>query len=126
MALSPSYRDIAANKISTSNHALDQPMDGGCLESDPDNLEDDLVQLSIDDWNRFFSPWKFSVILKAFGSKFTQQYLKTKLEALWKLPEPLCLIDLGYEFFMAKFHKPESQAYVLKGGPWFIRQLHIS
>lgn len=67
-------------------------MDEGCLTIEPDNLEDDPVNLSVDDRNRLYTPWNSSVILKAFGRKFTQQYLNTKLEALWKLPEPLFLL----------------------------------
>lgn len=126
MALNPSYRDITVNTIPTSDHVSDNPMEEGSLESDLDNLEDDLVQLLIADQNCLYSPWKFSMILKAFGSKFTQQYLKTKLEALWQLPEPLCLVDLGYKFFTTKFHNLKSQSHIIQGGPWFITDNFIS
>lgn len=89
MALNPSYRDITANKIPSSDHVLDHPIEEGCFEYDSEELQEDLVQLLIVNCNPHYSPWKFSVILKTFGSKFTQQYLKTKLEALWKSHTPM-------------------------------------
>lgn len=48
-------------------------MDGICLEAELEDLEDGLVYLSIEDRNRLYTPWKFSVIIKTFESKFTQQ-----------------------------------------------------
>lgn len=67
------------------------------VEESPTDLEDSIVKLSIEDMHHLYAPWKFSVIVKTFDSKFTHQYLKTKLEALWQLTEPLCLIwDLTF------------------------------
>lgn len=93
MEINLSYRDIASNKIQTP----DLPMD--CVSAIDNDLEDDLINLLVDDKNHLYASWQFSIIIKAFGSKFTHQYLKTKLEALWKLYDPLCLIDLGFNFF---------------------------
>lgn len=79
-----------------------------------------MVNLSDEDKNRLYVLWQYSIIIKTFGAKFNHQYLKTKLEALWCLSEPLCLIDLGLDFNIVKFQNPESQAKILQGGPWFI------
>lgn len=39
---------------------------------------------------------------------------------LWKPTEALTLIDLGYNFYIAKFNKPENIMKSLHGGPWFV------
>ncbi|XP_047254092.1 uncharacterized protein LOC124888027 [Capsicum annuum] len=61
-----------------------------------------------------------------FGGTVTHEFLKSKLEALWKLPKLLCLIDLWYEFFTAKFKHRESHDIVLQKRPWFVEGSFIS
>lgn len=57
------------------------------------------ILLSEDEKQRLYAPWIHSIIIKPVNSKFNHQYLKRKFQDLWKLPEPLCLIDLGRDFF---------------------------
>ncbi|PHU01302.1 hypothetical protein BC332_31089 [Capsicum chinense] len=73
------------------------------IPQDPEGV----VNLSEKDKERIYAPWKFSVIVKVFNKKLAHNYLKIKLTKLWKLTEPLTLIDLGYDYYVAKFNNPE-------------------
>ncbi|KAM3204447.1 hypothetical protein P3L10_027856 [Capsicum annuum] len=43
------------------------------------------IQLTDEDKQRLYSPWKRSVILKCVGRRLNHQYLRSKLMDLWKL-----------------------------------------
>ncbi|KAK4733746.1 hypothetical protein R3W88_008007 [Solanum pinnatisectum] len=47
-------------------------------------------------------------------------YLKNKLVDLWKLNEPLTLVDLGSDYHITKFSQVQSMSRVLHEGPWFV------
>lgn len=48
---------------------------------------EDGIQISIEDKQRLYSPWRFSVIIKAIGAKLNHKYLKAKLTDMWKVKE---------------------------------------
>lgn len=73
-----------------------------------------------DDKQRIYQPWKYSVIVKLIGRKIPHQYLKNKLNELWKPFENLILINIGWDFFIAKFNRQENMEKAIQGGPWFI------
>ncbi|KAK4713629.1 hypothetical protein R3W88_019536 [Solanum pinnatisectum] len=60
------------------------------------------------------------------GKKITHSYLKSNLTDLWNPIEPLILIDLGCEFYIAKFNKHESMNKALYEGPWFVIESFLS
>lgn len=60
------------------------------------------------------------MIVKVFGKRIAHTYLKNKLVDLWKLLESLTLIDLGCDFFIAKFSNPVSLHKALHEGTWFV------
>lgn len=77
----PSYNDITSNKL------VSPPIlaENSSTTLSPTDLDDYMITISLEDTNRLYSPWQYSLIVKAFVSKFTHQYLKTKLEALRQL-----------------------------------------
>lgn len=77
-------------------------------ETTENDLEDS-IQLSIDDQNRFYSPWRKYVIIKYVEKKFNHQYLCLKLTKLWKIEENIIFIDLGEDFYIVKLTLEESQ-----------------
>lgn len=92
-----------------------------------DELNDDnTIPLSLEDKNRLYLPWKFSVIIKLFGKRMSHQYLKSKLKDLWKVSEELLLIDSRFDYFIVKFLKEESMQKALHNGPWFINGFFLS
>lgn len=112
-----SYKDVTSNLLPSPEEPIIKEM-----EDIP--LDWELINLSIEERNQLYDPWKLSVIIKPVRKNFAQQYLKIKLEALWRTP--ICLIDLRSSFYMVKFDDPENQAKALQGGPWFIARTFIS
>lgn len=112
-----SYRDITANFIPSNDLPNDQIMDSTDQDLESSEIDSDLITILIQKQNRIYSPWKFSIIIKVFGGKPIHNNLKTKLDTLWNLFEPFCLIDLAYGFYTAKLKGKESQDIVLQGGP---------
>lgn len=84
------------------------------------------IEPNNDDRERIYQPWQYVVIVKLFVKRITHNYLKTKLVELWKSKEPLTLIDLGCNFYIEKFSKPDNMLKALHGGPWFLTYSFLS
>ncbi|XP_019227688.1 PREDICTED: uncharacterized protein LOC109208978 [Nicotiana attenuata] len=84
------------------------------------------ITLTVEDRNRMYTPWKFSVIIKLLGKRIPHQYLKEKITHLWKPTEIFPLTDLGHDFFIVKFSKEENMITALHSGPWFINGYFLS
>ncbi|PHU20266.1 hypothetical protein BC332_11417 [Capsicum chinense] len=78
------------------------------------------IQLSDLEKERIYLPWRNLVTVKLMGRKISYQLLRSKIMELWKLSEPLTLINLGHGFYTAKLNKEESKTTTLHGGSWFI------
>lgn len=78
------------------------------------------IALSDNEKNCLYLPWKYSVIVKLADKRISHQFLKRNLTELWNLTKNLILIDLGWDFFIAKFNQPENMQKKLHDGPWFI------
>lgn len=89
-------------------------------------IPQDAIKLTEEDKDRIYGPWKFSVIIKAEGKRFNHHYLWNKLDELWKIQDPFPLIDLGYDFYTAKFNQEEHQKKALQQGPWFVAGAYLS
>lgn len=95
--------------------------------SRPDDADpNDSIILSNEEKTMIYMPWKHSVIIKMVGKKVSHQYLKKRLNKLWKPTEILILIDLGWDFFIAKFKLLENMQKALQEGPWFILGILLS
>lgn len=57
---------------------------------------------------------------KLIGRKISHQLLENKLTELWKSIENLVLIDLGWDFYIAKFSQEENKQKTLHDGLWFV------
>ncbi|XP_059291044.1 uncharacterized protein LOC132044560 [Lycium ferocissimum] len=123
-----SYKDVVLEKeenleasylheMDRETHMKDQ------LES-PADL--DTITLTPEEKERLYQPWKYSVIVKVFGKRLSHQYLKGKLTDLWNIDEPLNLIDLGFDFYVARFKEEQSLQTVLYEGPWFVEGQFLS
>ncbi|KAM3204466.1 hypothetical protein P3L10_027875 [Capsicum annuum] len=109
-----SFKDALHSKSENINLAYIQNTASSGLESDPN---DEAILLTEEDKLRIYKPWQHSVIVKLFGKKLDQAYLKKKLQDMWKLSEPLTLIDLGQDYYTAKLEKLENAQRILHGGP---------
>ncbi|KAH0734298.1 hypothetical protein KY285_010005 [Solanum tuberosum] len=112
-----SFKEALINKEKDLNLSYNHGDDIQMFEKEQ---EDGPIILSEGDKQRIYSPWKFSVIIKLYGKKIAHNYLKGKLTDLWNPIEPLNLIDLGCEFYIAKFNKQESMNKAPHEVSWFV------
>ena len=59
--------------------------------------------------------------MKLVGRSVGFNFLQNKLNQLWKPVGLLDCVELGNDFFLARFYSKEDLDVVLKRGPWFIR-----
>lgn len=79
--------------------------------------DDSTIQLSSEEMMGIYNPSKFSIIIKLMGKRILHQYLKRKIQELWKPTEQFPLIDLGEDYYIVKFSKEENMVRALHQGP---------
>lgn len=116
-----SFKEILTDKLPTLNQEYETTLVGGERPKVDYNEEgeptDDAIPLSVEDMQRIYQPWRFSVIVKLIGRKIPHQYLRSKLTDLWKPTENPVLLDIGWGFYIAKFAKPKIRDKAIHGGP---------
>ncbi|KAK9993144.1 hypothetical protein SO802_022847 [Lithocarpus litseifolius] len=89
-----------------------------------EDIEEGAVALSLskEDKIRIRSQWSNALIIKTFGRTVGYQFLSQRVRELWAPTGRLDLVDLGHDYFLARFEMPEDLDHVLRDGPWFIGQ----
>lgn len=77
--------------------------------------DEESIHLSDEEKHQIYRPWRFSVIIKLTNKCLAHNYLRIKLIDLWKLTEPLILIDFDCDYYIAKFNKPKNSTKALHG-----------
>lgn len=57
---------------------------------------------------------------KSLGRSFGFQYFDKKIREIWNPRGNLSIIDLGRDFFIAKFEDEQDFFKILSRGPWFV------
>ncbi|KAM3320984.1 hypothetical protein P3S67_008186 [Capsicum chacoense] len=104
-----SYKEATKEKDGYNYENVDSAMNFESIQSSDMRSKEDPIQLSDEEKQRFYNPWKRSVIIKSVGRKLNHHYLRSKLTDLWKLQESIILIDLGEDFYTVKLALKESQ-----------------
>ncbi|KAM3217117.1 hypothetical protein P3L10_026560 [Capsicum annuum] len=113
-----SYNDILkAHTLSVTSSLPELLTDSPMFEP---NDSSDVVSLTTEDKEWIYEPWYYTIIMKAVGRRFNHQHLRKKLADLWKITDPFPLINLGKDFYTAKFNREDLQRKVLQQSPWFI------
>ncbi|KAF7815483.1 ribonuclease H [Senna tora] len=86
--------------------------------------KDDLDRLNFTlhdkEWKRLSRPFRKSLIIKLLGKTVGFKFLLRKVNQLWGQTGEVELIDLGNDYFLAKFNTYTDQDFALTGGPWVI------
>lgn len=118
--------------ISATDESLkdgeDEVMQGGASVKEdipryviePDPFKGPNVIPSREEERRLGRPWKKTLIIKLLGKKIGFAFLKKKIDAIWVNNGHVQLIDLGNEFFLARFSAIEDYEFALTGGPWVV------
>lgn len=89
------------------------------------DLEEGTVALALiskEEKLRIQSQWSKALIVKTFGRTVGYQFLSQRVRELRKPSNRLDLVDLGHDYFVARFESNDDLDNVLKNGPWFIGQ----
>jgi hypothetical protein len=95
-------------------------------EEDEDEEDCPVIKLSAEEKKRIRSPWRQTLIVKVMGRRVGYMYLIKRLKTLWKIQTDLELVDLGNDFFLAKFANEVDKEYALYNGPWMIADHYLT
>ncbi|KAF7827992.1 LINE-type retrotransposon LIb DNA [Senna tora] len=90
------------------------------IKVDTDSFDRVNFTLSDREWKRLNKPFKKSLIIKLLGKTIGFQFLLRKVNQLWGRTGEVELVDLGNDYFLAKFDTYSDQDFALTGGPWII------
>ena len=101
---------------------LDQMQEDVESDTEEDSLCESFASVSLtnEDKVRIRSQWSHALILKTFGRTVGYQFLSQRVRELWTPSGKLDLVDLGYDYFLARFEAKEDLDRVPREGPWFI------
>nr|POF10944.1 uncharacterized protein CFP56_16060 [Quercus suber] len=91
-------------------------------DEEVEELRDGLaaVKLTRETKLRIKKPWSKALIIKLYGRSIGLSFLQSKLISLWKPSGTLVCVDLGENFYSARFSLKEDLDAVLQKGSWFI------
>ncbi|KAM3200776.1 hypothetical protein P3L10_033139 [Capsicum annuum] len=114
-----SFKDMLRDKRTDLNRTYENT-NQSVICDDADATDVDVIPISKEEKDWIYLRWQYSVIVKLVGKRIGYQYFCTRLIDLWKPTENLILIDLGEDFYIAKFSKIENKNKTLHEGPWFV------
>lgn len=72
-----------------------------------------VIKLSMEEKKHVRAPWRQTIIMKVMGWWGGYTYLLRRLQLLWKIHGNLGLMDLGNDFFLAKFSNSDDRDFAL-------------
>lgn len=75
------------------------------------------IILGQDEASKFYENWVKSLIIKVTGKSFSIEYLKSPLQRIWKIQQPLQFIALGRGFYNVSVPLEETREEILSNGP---------
>lgn len=69
---------------------------------------------------RLGKPWQKNPHYQALGRRICYNILKKKIDSLWARQRAVQLVDVGNDYFLAKFHSVKDNDWALTGGPWMV------
>jgi len=95
-------------------------------EEDEDEEDCPVIKLSVEEKKRIRFPWRQTLIVKVMGRRVGYMYLIKRLKAMWKIQTDLELVDLGNEFFLARFANEADKEHALYNGHWMIADHYLT
>ncbi|KAF7831394.1 uncharacterized protein G2W53_013727 [Senna tora] len=106
---------------SSNNSDEDQdPEEGDGITVEKDYFDRLNFKLSDREWRRLNKPFKKALIIKLLGKTIGFKFLLRKVNQLWGRTGEIELVDLGNEYFLAKFDTYSDREFALTGGPWIV------
>jgi hypothetical protein len=100
-----------------------------CISVDKEDEDEEdclVIKLSVEEKKRIRFLWRQTLIVKVMGRRVGYMYLIKRLKTLWKIQTNLELVDLGNEFFLARFANEADKEHALYNGPWMIANHYLT
>ena len=78
------------------------------------------VEVSLEEYDEWCKPWKFSLIVKLLGKKLGFQAMATWVRKVWAKRNEVKVLDLTDEFFLVRFADEGDYKHALFEGPWMV------
>ncbi|PHU14622.1 hypothetical protein BC332_15827 [Capsicum chinense] len=124
LAKKQSFKDVHTDKSTDLNRSYENT-NQYVIDFD-ETADEDTIPISKKEKDRLYLPWQHFDIVKLVDKRIGHQYQRTRLIALWKPTKNLILIDLGEDFYIAKFNKIENKNKAFHEGPWFVAGKFLS
>ncbi|KAF7844623.1 uncharacterized protein G2W53_001528 [Senna tora] len=107
--------------VSSSDEEGNEPEeDGTGISIEKDVFDRFNLTLSDREWKRLNRPFRKSLIIKLLGKTVGFKFLLRKVNQLWGRTGEVELVDIGNNYFLAKFDTFTDREFTLTGGPWII------
>ncbi|KAL4359393.1 hypothetical protein AHAS_Ahas08G0072900 [Arachis hypogaea] len=83
-----------------------------------------VIKVSLEEYDEWCRPWKFSLIVKPLGKKISLPFMERWVTRRWAKQSTINVTDLE-EIFFIRFHAHEDYAYALFEGPWMITDHYL-
>jgi hypothetical protein len=100
-----------------SNFSIPEQEDFASDDDEEDEEEEDcpVIRLFMEEKKRIREPWRQTLIIKVLGRRVSYTFLLKRLQTIWKIQGDLNLVDLGNDFFLARFSNKEDRESAMSG-----------
>ena len=111
-----------------SNFSIPEQEDFASDDDEEDEEEEDcpVIRLFMEEKKRIREPWRQTLIIKVLGRRVSYTFLLKRLQIIWKIQGDLNLVDLGNDFFLARFSNKEDRESAMSGGPWMVADHYLT
>ncbi|RYQ99916.1 hypothetical protein Ahy_B07g087927 [Arachis hypogaea] len=132
-----SYRDMVVNNgfeklnpdeivelVAEDYIAESDPMDMNMENQTPFNPKPN-IEVSLEEYEEWYRPWKFSLIVKPLGKLVNLQAIDRWVQRRWAKKGSIRVMDLVGNFFLVSFGSQEDYVHALFEGPWMIADHYL-
>ncbi|XP_057744969.1 uncharacterized protein LOC130962820 [Arachis stenosperma] len=132
-----SYRDMVVNNgfeklnpdeivelVAEDYVAESDPMDMNMEIQTPFNPKPN-IEVSLEEYEEWCRPWKFSLIIKPLGKLVNLQAIDRWVQRRWAKKGSIRVMDLVGNFFLVSFGSQEDYGHALFEGPWMIADHYL-
>ncbi|RYQ85079.1 hypothetical protein Ahy_B10g104584 isoform B [Arachis hypogaea] len=83
------------------------------------------IEVSLEEYEEWCRPWKFSLIVKPFGKLVNLQAIDQRVQRRWAKKGSIWVMDLVKNFFLVSFGSQEDYGHALFEGPWMIADHYL-
>ncbi|KAF7839253.1 uncharacterized protein G2W53_007735 [Senna tora] len=115
-----SGRSVGSDTSSNSDDEEQEPEEGDGITVEKDYFDRLNFKISDREWKRVNRPFKKALIIKLLGKTVGFKFLLRKVNQMWGRTGEIDLMDLGNDYYLAKFDTYYDREFALTGGPWIV------